>query len=83
MPLKLSALDGITDGISGALQSNVGHGAHSSLPAFLPDGLPAHLVSASIDGALAPIAAAAVLLAAGGIHVLRNRSTVALRLPLA
>jgi hypothetical protein len=83
MPLKLSALDGITDGISGALQSSAGAGAHSSLPAFLPDGLPAHLVSASIEGALAPIAAAAVLLAAGGLHVLRTRPTVALRFPSA
>ena len=83
MPLKLSALDGLTHGISGALQSNAGAGAHSSLPAVLHDGLPAQLVSASIDGSLAPVAAAAVLLAVGGVHILRNRPTFALRFPSA
>ena len=83
MPLKLSGLDSITDGVTGALQGNVDAGTHASLPAFLHDGLPAQLVSAAVDGSFAPVAAAAVLLAAGGLHVLRTRPTLALRFPSA
>jgi hypothetical protein len=81
MPMKLSALDSITSGATGALHGNMGAGVHASVPAVLHDGLSAHLVSASLDGSLAPIAAAAVLLAAGGVHLLRTRPTLALRFP--
>ena len=79
MPFKLSALDGITDGISGSLHSTVDAGTNSSLPAFLHDGVAGQLVSATLDGSLAPIVAAAALLAAGGAHILRTRPMLALR----
>jgi hypothetical protein len=58
MPVKLSALNGITDGISGALHSTVDTGTSASLPSFLHDGAPGQLVSATLDGSLAPIVAA-------------------------
>ena len=61
MPLKLSALDGITEGISGSLHSTVDVGTSSSIPAFLHDGVAGQLVSARLDGSLAPIVAAAAL----------------------
>jgi len=95
MPLKLSALDGITDGISGSLHSTVDVGTSSSIPAFLHDGDAGQLVSARLDGSLAPIVAAAALprcraaalprcraaalLAADGVHLLRTRPMLALR----
>ncbi|MFL6095789.1 MAG: hypothetical protein ACJ71Y_10110 [Blastococcus sp.] len=79
MPLKLSALDGITDGISGALHSTVDTGTSTLLPSFLHDGVPGQLVSATLDGSLAPIIAAAALLAAGGVHILRTRPLLTLR----
>jgi hypothetical protein len=78
-PLKLSALDGITDGISGALHSPVDTGTSTSLPSFPHDGVPGQLVSATFDGSLAPIVAAAALLAAGGVHILRTRPLLTLR----
>jgi hypothetical protein len=73
------ALDGITDGISGALYSTVGTGTSASLPSFLHDGLPGQLVSAMLDGTLTPIVAAAALLAAGGVHILRTQPVLGLR----
>ena len=83
MPMKLSGLDSITDGVTGALQGNVDGGTHASVPALLHDGLPAQLISAAFDGSFAPVAAVAVLLAAAGLHVLRTRPTLALRFPSA
>ena len=78
MPLKLSALDGITDGISTAVQSTVHSGAGASLP-VTHDGLTSHLTSAAIDGSFAPLAAGVILLAAGGLHILRARPNLAPR----
>ena len=78
MPFKLSALDGIADGITGGLHSTMDAGTSSSLPSVLHDGLPGQLVSAMIDGSVAPVAAAAILLAAGGLHILRTRPTLTL-----
>jgi len=79
MPFKLSALDGITDGITGGLHSTMDAGTGSSLPAVLHDGMAGQLVGAVLDGSAAPVAAAALLLAAGGLHVLRTRPTLAFR----
>jgi hypothetical protein len=79
MPFKLSALNGITDGISGALHSTVDTGTSAPLPSFLHDSLPGHLVSAMLDGSLTPVVALAALLAAGGVHILRTRPTLGLR----
>jgi len=79
MPFKLSALDGITDGITGGLHSTMGAGTSAHLPSVLHDGGAGQLVSAVLDGSPAPVAAAALLLAAGGLHVLRNRPTLAFR----
>jgi hypothetical protein len=77
MPSKLSALDGLTDGISSAVQSTVQVGAGSALHAA-HEGVTAHLTSAAIDGSFAPLAAAAILLAAGGVHILRTRAVLSL-----
>jgi hypothetical protein len=79
MPVKLSVLNGITDGISGALHSTVDTGTSASLPSVLHDGAPGQLVSATLDGSLAPIVAAAALLAAGGLHILRTRPVLSRR----
>jgi hypothetical protein len=78
MPFKLSVLDSATSGISGALHSTADAGTSSSVQ-VLHNGLPAHLVSAVLGGSLAPVAAAAVLLAVGGVQVLRSRPALALR----
>jgi hypothetical protein len=77
MPFKLSALDGVTDGISTAVQSTVHAGTGSALPAA-HEGLIGHLTSAAIDGSFAPLATAAILLAAGGVHMLRTRPVLTL-----
>jgi hypothetical protein len=79
--MKLSALNGITDGLSSSLHSTVDTGTSASLPSFLHDGLPGQLVSATLDGSIAPIVAAAALLAAGGVHILRSRPVLSLRTP--
>ena len=79
MPFKLSALDGVTDGITGGLHSTMDVGTSSSLPSVLHDGLPGQLISAVLDGSVAPMAAATLLVAAGGLHMLRTRPTLALR----
>jgi hypothetical protein len=79
MPFKLSALNSITDGISGSLHSTVGAGTSSSDPSVMHDGLPGQLVSATLDGSLTPMVTVAALLAFGGLHLLRTRPPVALR----
>jgi hypothetical protein len=82
MPYKLSALHGITDGLSGALQSTTDPGVAPSISGFLHDGLPGQLVSV-VDGGVAPLLSAAVLLAVGGLHILRTRPMLVPRaLPL-
>jgi hypothetical protein len=48
MPVELSVLNGITDGISGALHTS------ASLPSFLRGVAPGRLASATLDGSLAP-----------------------------
>ena len=73
MPLKLSEIAGLPDGISSVLQSTVDAGHGSSLPGFAPVGLPGQLLSSGLDGSLTPLLSAAALLAAGGIFTLRNR----------
>lgn len=78
MPYELSGRNGITDGIANAAQWTVHTGAGASLTA-VHDGLTAYLTSAVMAGSVAPMAAAAILLAAGGLHVLTSRPIQTLR----